>query len=62
MTRCLALILAMWIAGCAASSGGNECTWAKKSVQDPGFEERWTDREKRAALAHDLKVARFCRD
>ena len=57
----LALIAMMWLTACAASSGGNECTWSKKSVQDPGFETRWTDREMRAALAHDLKVEQFCR-
>lgn len=61
MMKYLALTLMMLTAACGGNSGGNECTWVKQSVQDPGFETRWTDREKRAALAHDLKVERFCR-
>ena len=59
--RWLALILMISITGCAGSPGGNECAWVKQFVPEPGFETRWTDTEKRQALAHNLKVEEFCR-
>ena len=55
------LILTIWMTSCAANSGGNECTWVGKFTPDAGFEERWTDGEKRQAIAHNRKVEGFCR-
>lgn len=39
----------------------SECSWSRKMVPDPGFEERWTEHEKRQAVAINRKVEEFCR-
>ena len=61
MMKWLLLTSMILLTSCAGSSGGNECTWAKKSVVEDGFEERWTPAEIRGAVAHDRKVEQFCR-
>lgn len=58
----LALILMISTASCAGSTGGNECTWVRNFTPEPGFEQRWTDTEKRQAVAHNRKVKEFCRE
>lgn len=61
MRTLIALMLMIFVTSCAASSGGNECSWVKKIYPTEDTEDRWTDEEVRAVAAHNRKVEEFCR-
>lgn len=56
-----ALILMISLTSCAATSGGNECSWVRELIPEGQFSERWTEAEIRQVAAHNRKVREFCR-
>ncbi len=57
LLACLSLPLIVSCAGPSVS----ECSWSRAFLPDAGFEQRWTVGEKQQAVAHNRKVARYCR-